>query len=153
MTETEVRQVLETLTSYWSVSNARAKGIVQWLRDRHITVGEATAALSALVEQYDEPPSIKQLGVKLAELGTDVKPRVGDGNPVVIERMKARILECARWATDRTGQPLNDRLREEQAATREYHDEAVRGAFDEESVGYYRDQLAAYAELLGGKTG
>jgi hypothetical protein len=147
MSPNDVVSLVETITGYWTSSNQRAKAMVQWLRDRDVDATTAKAALGALAEQYDEMPSVKQLGVKLAELGAQTRSAVGVGDPGVISRMKARIIEFASSAAEREGIPIRDRLRRELLATREHHADALHMG-DEEGARYYRDMLTAYGELL-----
>lgn len=148
MNDVELRQLVTTITGYWTASDQRALGIARWIRDAGVPLSQAKMALAALAEQYDSMPSVKQVSVKLAELGTHTKAQVGVGDPQVIHRMKARIMEFAHAAAQRQEITVRDRLRDEQSAIREYHEDAVASGLDEESIAWLRDMLQSYTELL-----
>lgn len=151
MNATETAQVVETITGYWPTSDQRAVGMARWLRDRDVDAADARHALEQLAEQYDQLPSIKQLGVKLHEIGASTRAEVGVGDARVIAGMVERFGAYARAAAEREHITYLERLRQEQETHRIYHDEAVK--YETDDAAYYRDCLTAYSQLIGKEMG
>lgn len=152
MKSDEKNQVIETALGFWQMSDQRVHGLVRWLEMSNVDAASAVRALIALAGQYDQAPSVKQLGAKLAEIGADVDAPVGVGHPTVVARMKDTILNGpygrggAREVAARTGQTVMQRLRSERLQAVDMIEEAQR--CDLGSLGYWRDVISAIDEAI-----
>lgn len=148
MTQTEVASLVKLMGGYWPSADTALTARGRWLNDRGVEFSDAKAVLDDMAESYDRLPSVKDIATKLAQHGASTRAPIGVGDRIVIERMKATILEFAKPTADRQGLALKDRLRSEQLAAKDRYEEAIACDLGVESVDYWRDMVAAYVELL-----
>jgi hypothetical protein len=152
MTERERLELAKFIGQIWQANDQLILGRVRWLDERSVTFGDAKAVLSEMREAYDRLPSIKDIGIKLAEHGARVRAPLGVGNDAVLARMKRTIedgpfgLGGARDICERSGQNYFDRLRDELAMARQNLEEATSYGLGGED--YWSDMVRTYEDLL-----
>lgn len=147
MNDGDVRAVLSSIEGTWAkLSPEKLRAWSDWLGRRDVTRAQCGAAIDFLIDQDTKFVSIPAFLAALRGVGA-IQREMGVGDPVVVGGMKQRILDAAREASEREGVTINDRLRREQAATRDFLDDAIPSE-DDEGIRYYRDRLTAYEELL-----
>ena len=155
MTQTERTELGKLMGSLWNASEAVITGRVKWLVERGVSFADVSPVLSEMASTYDRLPSVKDIGIKLAEAGAQIHAPMGIGNPAVLARMKASIMDGpyghgggVREAAIRAGVTVLTRLAAERAGTAEFL-RVAGGLEDEEGVAYYTDRVAAFDELIG----
>lgn len=150
MTENEITDVISRIEGTWGkFSPEKLRAWSEWLERRDITVHDCFAAVRSMVDSGAKFVTIPAFLGALRAVGA-VRREMGNGDAAVVDDMANRIMDFAVPAADREGASVNDRLRREQAQTREFLEDAVRMG-DEEGQRYYRDRLSAYRKLLSPK--
>lgn len=153
MNEADANRIVSVIEGNWSrLPDVRVAALTEWLRRTSATKAEVLAAIDALVEKASRyPPKPGELIEELRGAGALGSPRIGEGDPRTIARMRDDIRATANWLMDRRRLDYVTALDTLVLTYREYREEMYRVWPDEadgrEDKGYWDDRLQAAISL------